>query len=1647
MSKTKKNPSRLLKIAVCISLIATPLSPFLSKQTAKAAESNNEFTYTGNIQNFIAPYEGTYDVKANGAQGIKGGLGGSIHGQVDLKKGEKLEMTVGGQQAKFGGGAGENNGGDPTIIKMNENVLLIGAGGGGGTGATAGGMGTSLGGASVGSTSGSSGKNGGGGGSSFPYTSYYTSPGYWKEGVNYVVDKCWVNDKGQESCTTHPEPYKYWVEGTTHSSTTPGLPGQGGANFASTKVKNVESLNSVQSGTGTAKVTPVNYFPVLSIASKDMTIEYGKDLEIKGSILDPDAQAATNLELYQSIDNGEKKHLVKVTSSTTDKDFTASISNLSIGNHTLRIWGEDSKGGISNTIDLNIEVKDNIPPTIAIDNLQDGDLVIDKITPDFNITDHSKPIEIKVLLDGEKYEEGTPITESGKHKLSIEATDAVGNTATKEISFAINKKPQVIKRIESQTTQKYNEVQLNLNDYFKDVESDSLKFFAESDNEKSVGVSVEGSKLKLHGVKQGTANLTVKANDGHSDSEEITFAAGVNTRPPVLSYTINDLVLIDDTKDFELQGTVLDKDIEDVTVKGTLNGIEQTMVVPTTGQKDKWSLKWKSDLSPGIYNDLSVRADDGYGGTQELAYPYLIVKVQGSAAAYEKVLNRYVQDLSISTNDMKASEHESLLDAYYAMKKLAEATTPDNIKDAKRKVSFLVDGNVKQTYLATISQKAWEYTTQHLDTVDVEVLTIAGIESTNPANEALYQQKGQLYKQDTISHTITDQFTKTDMQYVIDSVNTLKEAEHDETLAKWLLVKEKAFEGVIGEYQKELLDAVLKNALQIVQQDTSQLSLDSLKDFFHIDGQEKYINEYQEYLKDVIQSLKNDLTTNDIETTVKLVDALNNNLNEGLKTPSKNAITDYIGALSELVKGNYQEDKEKDLDQLKLAYLVTYPEKHDKEDFKRLHLAITEDNIQSYYPKLTGYIAEMGSGSFTVHDAQKVLIAVDASILAISAPTDKNIKFMNASIEELQNGDKLFSDYIKQLQDVIWEIAQNTPEDLTASQLEQLLGSATVPENLDEYKENLKQYTDDKGKTLSKEEITLVIEATNAVVKAEKGKTMILVDEAKAIVDKLEEGQLKSNLLNSLEQVVLSIITANSEDVTDNLLEYLGIQNVVPAYMDEYQKDLSDYGITAKQDVQSVVDTVNDLMVTIHDWTVVNIASLEKTKDELNESTFKTTTTKYVNVLQSYRLTMNRYDEKALNIATSTISSLPDSLYKEALAPSETSLQKLVTAKTDLNKATKDEAQLAIGKMAKSLVKEELRLKWQELQLEYLNTHLDEMSISALKDLDIKNLNPEYEQDYVKTLKQYAEDKGAALTKEDIQLVIDVINAYNKANTVKDNGSVREAQDLIKTLIDGKLKEALSKDMAALYNVLNPYIPTKDDWLNYVQKNPAIVTENDLTRADIKNVNSKYADDYRLGLENYTKDKGSVLSKEEIQQIIDMINSMKVALEDKKASSIQKLEDAIESLSDGKLKDDYRIQLQSLKSSIGVITPVNVISIQKTSTVDLNVELSRKDLANSSSMNMKVTVAATKTMKDPILTVVAEKGKKKTVLKTIKIGKITSGKEKKLNYTIKLNPGNDYKVTAYLTDGKNNIEAENTIDAKELKNYLFLEKVSNDMSK
>ena len=123
-----------------------------------------EFAYTGDIQEFNVPCQGTYQLEVWGAQGNNtsttqtnagvGGKGGYSYGNVELKDAEKLYIAVGGQISGYNGGGGSNknlyggNGGGATHIAIDNNrgeiknyenyksELLIVAGGGGGAGQT-----------------------------------------------------------------------------------------------------------------------------------------------------------------------------------------------------------------------------------------------------------------------------------------------------------------------------------------------------------------------------------------------------------------------------------------------------------------------------------------------------------------------------------------------------------------------------------------------------------------------------------------------------------------------------------------------------------------------------------------------------------------------------------------------------------------------------------------------------------------------------------------------------------------------------------------------------------------------------------------------------------------------------------------------------------------------------------------------------------------------------------------------------------------------------------------------------------------------------------------------------------------------------------------------------------------------------------------------------------------------------------------------------------------------------------------------------------------------------------------------------------------------------------------------------------------------
>lgn len=111
------------------------------------------FNYTGSVQTWTAPADAAYKIEAWGAQGgnfsrFRGGLGAYTQIYVNLKKGQTLNIAVGGQNSTFNGGgkgfvSGGNGGGASSItigtnrgelknyFSYRDQIITVAGGGGG----------------------------------------------------------------------------------------------------------------------------------------------------------------------------------------------------------------------------------------------------------------------------------------------------------------------------------------------------------------------------------------------------------------------------------------------------------------------------------------------------------------------------------------------------------------------------------------------------------------------------------------------------------------------------------------------------------------------------------------------------------------------------------------------------------------------------------------------------------------------------------------------------------------------------------------------------------------------------------------------------------------------------------------------------------------------------------------------------------------------------------------------------------------------------------------------------------------------------------------------------------------------------------------------------------------------------------------------------------------------------------------------------------------------------------------------------------------------------------------------------------------------------------------------------------------------------
>ncbi|MBI4249212.1 MAG: hypothetical protein HY611_06895, partial [Elusimicrobia bacterium] len=108
------------------------------------------------------------------------------------------------------------------------------------------------------------------------------------------------------------------------------------------------------------------------------------------------------------------------------------------GDYDLAVTASDMGGHISTrTVHFTI---DKTAPQIFVSGVAQGAVYNNSVTANISIAD-ANPDGFAATLNGQAYQSGTLITQDASYTLSVQATDKAGNTAQKNVSFALNAAP------------------------------------------------------------------------------------------------------------------------------------------------------------------------------------------------------------------------------------------------------------------------------------------------------------------------------------------------------------------------------------------------------------------------------------------------------------------------------------------------------------------------------------------------------------------------------------------------------------------------------------------------------------------------------------------------------------------------------------------------------------------------------------------------------------------------------------------------------------------------------------------------------------------------------------------------------------------------------------------------------------------------------------------------------------------------------------------------------------------------------------------------------------------------------------------------------------------------------------------------------
>ncbi|RFU61208.1 glycine-rich protein [Peribacillus glennii] len=456
----KRNSNMFFKKTLsCLVLSAGVLLgiiPVIGNSSVYAESNSWDFQYTGAVQEYTAPYTGTYKLEVWGAQGGShylpwryqpGGYGGYAKGDIRLTAGETLYVYVGEEGSKSGGWNGGGNGGSedesgmgggggtdirlisatsPTDpVSLNSRIIVAGGGGGhddtqdwyaGWGGGESGGAvfetaaGTQTSGYAFGyGQNGSSSTAGGGGG-------WYG--GYAGVRTEFHRVECGAGGSGYVLTSSSYKPEGYSVNPSYYLTNTQLIAGNepmpstsGGRQYG-------------QSGNGYAKIT----LKTLADTTPPVTTDdapkdwVNNDVTVNLTATDKDGSGVANT--YYKLDNDDEQ------SGTSVKVSTQGI-------HTITYWSVDKEGNIEDKHTATVKIDNSAPvTTLSADpgtpNGKNGWYTSDvQVSLSAKDSDGSGAANTEYRLNGGEwtpYNGAFTLSDDGTHVIDYRSTDNAGNT-------------------------------------------------------------------------------------------------------------------------------------------------------------------------------------------------------------------------------------------------------------------------------------------------------------------------------------------------------------------------------------------------------------------------------------------------------------------------------------------------------------------------------------------------------------------------------------------------------------------------------------------------------------------------------------------------------------------------------------------------------------------------------------------------------------------------------------------------------------------------------------------------------------------------------------------------------------------------------------------------------------------------------------------------------------------------------------------------------------------------------------------------------------------------------------------------------------------------------------------------------------------